>query len=307
MVIKTNPEFGIELALVVPYAYYLHTQGKLDTVITSKGMKPFYYFCEDVREDFNSRTIDNSAAGLDELPNNWIHGFDSMNKPGDLNYDEWATPPYRDYYKNDDYQFSNKVVFITNKYNIEHGHEPYGYFDIKCLYDIFTYLTSVGYDVIYKRPLNTEFVVDQNEMRSAMSDMHIVADVDGVGLISDRDLPKYFDNVHLFDDLIKDHSYNKTQMKIMANTDYFISQSGGNTILSCMWDRPVITYLTQGKELRPNYFGENSYFQRLSNQKCIPIYDVIGKINSTTYNHHVNNTGKNDYNNLIKKIKEEIK
>ena len=40
MVVKANPEFGVELALVVPYAYHLHTQGKLDTVITSKGMKP---------------------------------------------------------------------------------------------------------------------------------------------------------------------------------------------------------------------------------------------------------------------------
>ena len=47
MIIKSNPEFGIELALVVPYAYWLHTQGKLDKVITSKGMKPFYYFCDE--------------------------------------------------------------------------------------------------------------------------------------------------------------------------------------------------------------------------------------------------------------------
>ena len=46
MVVKANPEFGVELALVVPYAYHLHTQGKLDTVITSKGMKPFNYFCD---------------------------------------------------------------------------------------------------------------------------------------------------------------------------------------------------------------------------------------------------------------------
>ena len=57
MIIKSNPEFGIELALVVPYAYWLHTQGKLDKVITSKGMKPFYYFCDDVEESFNYRTI----------------------------------------------------------------------------------------------------------------------------------------------------------------------------------------------------------------------------------------------------------
>jgi len=98
MIVKTNPEFGIELALVVPYAYHLHTQGKLDSVITSKGMKPFYYFCDDVREEFEERTIDNGAAGLNELPNNWIHGINPEVEPAVLNYDEWTPPPYKDQY-----------------------------------------------------------------------------------------------------------------------------------------------------------------------------------------------------------------
>jgi hypothetical protein len=136
--------------------------------------------------------------------------------------------------------------------------------------------------------------------------MNILSDVEGIGVLSDRDLPKYFNDVYLFDDLIDKYSYNETQMKIMANTDYFISQSGGNTILSCMWDRPVITYLTQGKELRPKYFSKNSYFQKLSNQKCFPVYDVIGSINSNTYDHKVNTTNKNNYTDLIKTIKERI-
>ena len=42
-----------------------------------------------------------------------------------------------------------------------YGHEPFGYFDIQCLYDMFTYLTSCGYEVIYKRPINKEFPIDQ--------------------------------------------------------------------------------------------------------------------------------------------------
>ena len=96
-------------------------------------------------------------------------------------------------------------------------------------------------------------------------------------------------------------------MMIMANTDYFISPCGGNTVLSCLWDRPVITYVTQGKELRDNYFGKDSYFQKLSNQKCIPVFDIIGKINDKTYGHLVNNTGKNDYTKLLEVIKNEIK
>ena len=144
MIIKTNPEFGVELVLTTPYAY--HNRDKVETIITSKGMKPFYYWCDDVREEFSERTIDNQAAGLDELPNNWIHGVNPLEEPAVLDYSEWEVPPYREHYKNKNYDMG-KMVFISNKYNVEHGHEPFGYFDIQCLYDMFTYLTEQGYNV----------------------------------------------------------------------------------------------------------------------------------------------------------------
>ncbi len=47
--IKVNSEFASELVCVIPYAYWLHKRGELEKVITSKGMKPFYYFCDDVK------------------------------------------------------------------------------------------------------------------------------------------------------------------------------------------------------------------------------------------------------------------
>ena len=53
MIIKTNPEFelvGIDYAHL---AYY--NRDKVETIITSKGMKPFYYWCDDVREEFEHR------------------------------------------------------------------------------------------------------------------------------------------------------------------------------------------------------------------------------------------------------------
>ena len=239
MVVKANPEFGVELALVVPYAYHLHTQGKLDTVITSKGMKPFYYFCDDVREDFTERTIDNAAAGLNELPNNWIHGINPLEEPAVLDYTEWTTPPYKEHYKNDEFNFDDKpIVFISNKYNLEHGEIPLGFFDIKCLYDMFVNLTSKGYVVIYKRATNKEeeFAIDQNEMNSIHNGYeNILADVDGIGKISDRELPLYMDDVWLFDDIPTKYSYNETQLKIMANCSNFITVCGGNSILSSLF------------------------------------------------------------------------
>ena len=71
--ITLNPEFGCELVLGIPYAYWLHKNNQLDKVVTSKGMKPFYYFCDDVEEKFEFRNVDNATAGLNELPNKWIH------------------------------------------------------------------------------------------------------------------------------------------------------------------------------------------------------------------------------------------
>ena len=312
MIVKANPEFGIELALVVPYAQYLQKQGKLDGVITSKGMKPFYYFCDNVREDFEHRTINNSLAGLDELPNNWIHGINPEVEPAVLNYDEWTPPPYKEHYKTIDNLPTEprKQVMITNKYNLEHGEEPFGFFDIQCLYDMFTYITSCGYEVIYKRATNkeSEFAIDENEIGSIDQGYeNITADVEGIGVISDRDLPKYMEGVTLFDDLIQDEDYNTTQMKVMANCDYFISVCGGNSILSSYFGGTMISYIHKGKELRPNYFGENSYFRKLSNAKIIPVYDVIGKVNTETYDHKVNTTGKQDYTELLEVIKNEIK
>jgi anthranilate/para-aminobenzoate synthase component II len=90
----------------------------------------------------------------------------------------------------------------------------------------------------------------------------------------------------------------------MANCDRFIAVCGGNSILSSYFGGTVISYVHKGKELRQNYFGENSYFRKLSNANIIPVYDVIGLVNKETYEHEVNQTGTNDYTKLLNTIKE---
>ena len=56
---------------------------------------------------------------------------------------------------------------------------------------------------MYKRPKNTEFPLDQNEMNAIhLGYSDITADVNGVGFISDYDLVKYYDDVFLLDDTI---------------------------------------------------------------------------------------------------------
>ena len=307
MVIKNNAEFGVELALAIPYAYWLHEQGQLETVITSKGMKPFYYFCNDVREEFSSRTIDNAAAGLNELPNNWIHGDTKagtvMTKPGVLDYSQWKLPPYKEYYKDKKFKFDNPTVFVTNIFNhpdtsdVRHYH----HFSIQSLDEIFSSLKEKGYDVIYKRESNknTEITFDQNEMNASHFKNDILAEVEGRGVITDFDLVSYFDNVYLFKDIVDNSSmsYNEVQLKLLANCSKYISVCGGNAILSSCFGGTTIIYVTQGRELRPNYFSDNGYFHQLSKSKILPVVDLVDDIKRR---------GHHDASGIIKIIEKEF-
>ena len=300
MIVDCNPEFGIELALALPYAYWLHEQGKLEKVITSKGMKPFYYFCDDVEEKYDYRTIDNSAAGLDSLPNSWIYGnkknaelyknewehwesFRDVERGcGILNYSEWEMPDYKSHYKNDKFKFEKPFVVVANRYNWEHGKPPIGYFNIKCLYDMFNHLTENGYIVIYKRPNNTEFPIDQNEMNTLQNQEKLTAEVEGIGTMTDFDLVNQYDDVWLFDDVLKEHSeytYNELQLNLFANAEGFIGISGGSTLLLNLFQKPTLTYLYNSSDLRDKFWVDengnknikNYYY--MMNQNTIPFID----------------------------------
>lgn len=306
MKLSVNPEFGIELALAVPYAHFLHNNGQLDAVETSRGMKPFYFFCDDVQEVYQGRSLNNLSA-LKQVPNKWIHhnaeavlGKDysllteseKSTVNGVLDYTKWSPADFKSYYKNEEFRYKTPTVFITNKFNIEHGEAPMGYFDIECLCWMFEFFKRRGYSVIYKRATNkeSEFSKDDNEIQSLENGYNdIQADVDGIGIITDFELTKYFDNVTLLSDIVEKSgkSYNEVQLKVLANCDKFVSVCGGNSILSSMFGGTVITYIHKGKELRTNYFGENSYFRKLSGANVIPTID-----------RKVMTTGEHDYSEL---------
>lgn len=277
--IEVNPEFASEIVLCVPYAYYLHKNDLLECVITSKGMKPFYYFCNDVKESFTSRSLDNLVA-LKDVPNKWIHNSEAGGKRnGVIDYNEWIVPPYREYYKNNLFDDLKPYIVVNNIYNVEpgpYGYKPYRYFDIKNLYDMFVSLTEKGYNVIYKRPLNNEFVIDQSEQVTLTNNLKITADVENLGTITDFDLIKYFNKVYNLNDLHKKYNleYNELQLKLFSESEGFVTVNGGGGILCAYFDKPVIKYVNKGKELRPMYLEyPDSYINKLSSAKVYPVFD----------------------------------
>jgi hypothetical protein len=309
--IDIHCEFGVELVLATPYAYWLHTQNKLGNVYVAKDMKPFYYFSDKVIEKYSHRTIDNSAAGLDSFPNNWLHhnamsifGKDyselteqeQNESNGFLDYTQWTPPPFSEIYKNDRFVFDKEIVVINNSFNIEAGSLPTRYFSIECLYQMFNSLIEKGYKIIYRRPKNNDLPTeDQNEKNSyKLGD--IEANVEGIGKINDYDLVKYFEDVILFDDLLKqnsDLSYNTLQCMLYANCNKFISYVGGAGILCSLFGGTNIMWLSRGKETRKNYFSKNGYYNKLSDCKIITVLDK-----QQTFPHKIEN-----YYNLLKTIK----
>ena len=321
MIIDTNPEFGIELVLVLPYAYWLHKQGKLEKVNTSKGMKPFYYFCDNVEEKYEYRTVDNQAAGLGSgknpiIPNCWIYGnknnaklykdtwehWESFSKVekgcGILNYNKWEVPNFYEKYKNNKFIDKKPFIVVANRYNWEHGTPPVGYFNIKCLYEVFNYLTEKGYNIIYKRPKNTEFPLDQNELNTIYHQEKLTANVDGVGVIDDYELANFYDNVYLLDDIVSEHpdlTYNEVQLNLFANAKGFVAMSGGSTLLLNLFKKPTITYLYNESDLRDKFWIDennnpnikNYYYE--TNPQTIPFIDKnCKKMSNNDYKEFLN-------------------
>lgn len=278
--IEVNPEFASEIVLCVPYAYYLHKNNLLESVVTSKGMKPFYYFCDNVIESFDERSLDNEVA-LKDVPNKWIHSSDAGGRRnGVLDYSEWIVPPYREYYKNNLFDDLKPYVVINNIYNIEpgpYGFRPYRYFDMKSLYEMFVYFTKIGYNVIYKRPLNNEFVLDDNEYSTLENKVQLAVNVENVGTINDFDLCKHFNNkVFNLNNLQTKYNldYNTLQLKLFSEAEGFVTVNGGGGILCAYFDKPVIKYVNKGKELRPMYLEyPDSYINKLSKAKVYPVFD----------------------------------
>ena len=298
--IETNPEFASEIVLSIPYCYYLQQRGELGQVVVCKGMKPFYYFADNVVEGFDYRSLDNEAA-LKDIPNKWLHNSEAGGRrAGVIDYSQWECPPYEEYYKNNLFDDLKPYVIVNNIYNIEsteNNTEPQRYFDIKNLYDIFIYLTDSGYTVVYKRPENTEFTLDQNESYTTQTDIKLQADVDGIGLITDYELCDYFDGkVININDLTNGLDYSTLNLKLFAETEGFVSVNGGGYQLCACFDKPMVVYVTKGKETRPMYLEyEDSYIKMLSNAPIYPVYDFC-------YDWEEN--GGRNYDEIIKTVKE---
>ena len=211
-----------------------------------------------------------------------------------MDYRQWTPPSYKEHFKSDKFDSLKPYVVINNNYNIEFGNditESRRYFDLSTLSYIFWYLQDSGYNVIYKRPNNTEFAPDQNEI-ATLQNGYEFKEITDQGIISDYQLCEYYENVYNINDWMSD-SYNEFQLECFSGAEGFITTNGGGGILCSYFQKPVLFYVPHGKELRPGYLTkENSYVKKLSNAEIHAVLD---------------DGDDNDYSKLISKIKDVFK
>ena len=279
--VKCNAEFSIELVLAVPYAYWLHKNGLLEGTISTTDSKPLYYFSDNHTELFDYRTVNNAAAGLNELPNNWIHHNPAVSKdrPGILDFTQWEMPPFKEHYKNDIFVYKKPLLVISNKYVAEWGVKPVNFLDIQTLYELITYLQD-KYTLVYKRPVSTDYVADQNEMNH-VGDIQATSNTGEI--FTDYELCKKM-GVIVFNDLLEEYpemSYNELQFKLFANCDNYVSVQGGNSHICSLFGKTNINYIVQGKELRPGYFDKDTWYYRMNQCNTTPVstyQDLLNKV-----------------------------
>lgn len=268
--VNCKAEFSIELVLAVPYAYWLHKNNILEKTISVSDTKTLYYFSENHEETNTYRTIDNKDAGLDALPNNWIHHNPDVSdgRPGILDFSKWEMPPFKQYYKNDIFKFDNPLLIISNKYSVEWGGPPVNFIDIETLYYLIDNL-SEHYTIIYKRPKNTDYIADENEL-APVGD--IIANVNDEN-ITDYELCKRM-GVILFRELKNEYpemTYNEFQFKLFANCDNYISVQGGNSHICSLFGTTNINYAVKGRETHPDYFNKDTWYYKMNECNTIGV------------------------------------
>jgi hypothetical protein len=246
-------EFGYELQLVIPYAYYLFINNKLNNTISCLNTKELYYFSQNHNEIYENR--------------NWVSP-DVPNKTPhvkELNYEEYINPPYKNIFKNTYFVYDKPILIIHNKYNTEWDNEPINYIDKKTLSEIFKYCND-KYKIIYIRPLNKNIIGDNSKVYDLNEESILYK-------YNITDANKLYIEIK---DKYNINNFNHFQLLLHSNSNYFISVQGGNCVLASYFGGINIIYAKKGHELRCNSY--NGHYKKYSNSNILHTNNYIDLI-----------------------------
>ena len=260
-------EFAFELLAIIPYAYWLHVNNKLNFTTSSKDTRCLYYFSPNHEEPCEKR----SYVPITEYPIGEMDKFgsDVPRFPERFDTARWIPPPYKTMYANKKFRWAKEPCIICNKYSIEHVSKGKGiiqfityregiinFISTDALCEIMNVLRD-RYQIIYNRPLPEDIVQDHQEQYD-LNDFKVIREK--------------FPDVICMQDLLKDSpdlSFNQLQMYVFANCNKFISVLGGSSYLASYFGGKNIIFAKAGWEVQCNAYG--NWFHKFSGAGIFPV------------------------------------
>ncbi len=260
-------EFAFELFAVLPYAYWLHREGRLEFTISSRDTAALYYFSPRHEERPGRRRY----VPITEYPvgdGGTLH-YDQFAFPAALDTSRWTPPPYKHHFRNDRFSFDRELCVVVNKASSERyllRGFAVNYMDMELALSVIGRLRG-RYQVVYCRPRATDIVGDHQSIREA-------GDIEAV--------KSRYPDVLTIQELHADHadlSFNELQLSLLAGSERFVSVLGGGSYLASYFGGTNVVYARRGWEVACGAF--DNWFHRFSGARVVAAAtpgDLLGAV-----------------------------
>lgn len=248
-------EFAFELLAVIPYAYWLHDQGRLDFTVSTPDTRPLYYFSPHHEE----RAVPRRYVPITEYPvgeGGWMR-YDRKTFPRELDTTRWAPPPYKTIYADRRLEWPREPCIVCNKYSDEQYlwyRGPANFIDTETLLAVIGALRT-RYQVIYVRPRPADIVNDHQTIR----------DLDDIEAVT-----RAYPDVVTIQQLRAAHpelGFNELQLRLFAGCERFVSVLGGSSYLASYFGGTNVVYAKRGWEVACGAYDR--WFHRFSGARVI--------------------------------------
>jgi hypothetical protein len=250
-------EFAFELLAVVPYAYWLHEQGRLERTVSSPDTRCLYYFSKDHREVPGPRRF----VPITEYPAGEMgeRRFDKLAFPACLDRSRWAPPPYAERFRDQRFAWDRPACIVCNKASSENdlGGARVNSIDTDVLVELIARLRA-RYQVVYDRPRGSDIVNDAHQRVGELGDFEAIA--------------SRFPDVFTIQALHARHpelSFNELQLRLFAGCRRFVSVVGGSAYLASWFGGVNVVYARAGWEVDCGAFA--SWFDAFSGARVIAV------------------------------------
>jgi hypothetical protein len=249
-------EFAFEMMAVVPYAYWLHKQGRLERTVACEDTRCLYYFSENHQERPGSR----SYIPITEYPVGEIgkKRFDKGSFPVRLDTSRWAPPPYMERFRDERFLWDRPTCVVCNKMSEENylGSPRVNSIETDLLLELVGRLRT-RYQIVYNRPRSADIVNDHQRVGET-------GDIEA--------LQKRHPDVLTIQELhaqYPEFSFNELQLRVFSGCRRFISVIGGSAYLASWFGGTNIIYARAGWELESGAL--ESWFTAFSKAKVIAV------------------------------------